>query len=96
MLVKSGILAVAAATVLCLVTAHPGENLDRREMLRQAAFNHHVAHTNKRALDACSQRKDVLARKERAMERRFETFKKLREQRGLSHCMSGRRGGTKY
>ena len=81
---KSGLLALAAASTLVL--AHPGEKIDKREADIERNFRHAVAELNQRSLEQCSSSEDVRLRKERAMRRRYETFKRLREERGLNDC----------
>lgn len=86
---KSGLLALAAAA--SLVCAHPGEKIDKREAEIEANFRHAVAELNQRSLERCSSSDEVSMRKEQAMKRRYETFKRLREERGVSDCTSNPR-----
>lgn len=72
---------------LSLVSAaagHPGEVFDKRAHMDELANGHAVADVNARALEACQNRPEVIARKERAVARRAATFERLRRERGLS------------
>jgi uncharacterized protein YaiI (UPF0178 family) len=83
MLLKPAILAVLAA--VSVVSAHPGETHDKRQMRREANIRHAIADINMRALEKCGDDAYVKERRERAMQRRLETFQRLRAERGLSH-----------
>ncbi|KAF3001094.1 hypothetical protein E8E14_005482 [Neopestalotiopsis sp. 37M] len=76
-LAASGLLLSLAS----LGAAHPGEGHEKR--LEEASNAHMVAALNARALEACNQRPEVKARKERAIARREATFAELRQKRGL-------------
>lgn len=67
-----------------LALAHPGEKVDKLIAKREADMRHAWADINSQTLSKCESGPDVEARKERAMKRRFETFQKLRAERGIS------------
>jgi hypothetical protein len=82
MIIKPSFVA-AIAGLLSLASGHPGEKHDAIQERRDAAVRHSLADANKRSIDACSGGEHVKARRERAMQRRLETFKRLRHERGL-------------
>ncbi|KAK8047127.1 Intradiol ring-cleavage dioxygenase [Apiospora saccharicola] len=67
-----------------IVASHPGEKFDKRAHMEELANGHAVADVNSRALEACQNRPEVKARKERAIARRAATFDRLRQERDLS------------
>ena len=82
MLFKTTItLLLAALSELAL--AHPGEKIDKGVALREANMRHAFADVNSQRLSKCENGPDVQARKERAIERRFQTFLKLRAELGI-------------
>lgn len=86
-------LVMVALSLTFLASAHPGEKFDQREHMDELANAHVVAEVNARALEACQSRPDFIARKERAVARRAETFERLLREKGLDngrlhcHCM---------
>jgi hypothetical protein len=78
------LLLAALGELAPMALAHPGEMLDKRIAIREANMRHTFADINSRALGKCDSGPDSIARKERAMKRRLETFQKLRAERGLS------------
>ena len=80
--VATGLVAVLSSLALT-ATAHPGENLSKRQIEEEAANAHVVNMLNTRALEACQNDPDVKAYKERAIARRAATFARLRQERGL-------------
>ncbi|KAK7995907.1 Intradiol ring-cleavage dioxygenase [Apiospora marii] len=67
-----------------IVASHPGEKFNKRAHMEELANGHAVADVNSRALEACQNRPEVKARKERAIARRAATFDRLRQERDLS------------
>lgn len=78
--VASGLLSLAS-----LAIAHPGEGHERR--MEEANHARMVASINARALEACNERPEVKARKQRAIARREAIFNGLRQKRGLTDGM---------
>ncbi len=68
--------------------AHPGEKHDELEAWEGAEARHAIADINNAALSECSGEAGVFARKERAMKRRMETFRRLQKQRGITDGMT--------
>ena len=90
MLAKSSSLAVLTAVLglASTVLGHPGEKIDALEARWQAHVRHTVADLNGRALGQCGDEVGIVARKERAKQRRMATFERLRTEKGLDNGMS--------
>ncbi|KAK3936128.1 putative gpi anchored dioxygenase [Diplogelasinospora grovesii] len=84
MIFKTAVLTGIATTLLAVVSAHPGERHDEHQLKRDADLRHAIADLHLSAVQKCSSSEDVQARRQRAMERRLETFKRLRSERSLT------------
>ncbi|KAI1338309.1 putative GPI anchored dioxygenase [Xylariaceae sp. FL0016] len=83
MVFQSSIVAILAVTfsMSSVVLTHPGQT--KREVLEEAWNTHAVAQVNSKALEACQNSPEVKARRERAITRRAETFRRLRKEREI-------------
>lgn len=75
---------VAAACLVAVSSAHPGEHHDHDMIKRTIAAREHHAHNAKRSLNGCAgslKHRDLSAR---SIARRAETARKLRAKRGIS------------
>ncbi|KAI1413129.1 aromatic compound dioxygenase [Hypoxylon sp. FL1857] len=76
-------LAIALSLSPVAVFGHPGEKYGKREAIEEMGNALVVSKMNARALQECQNSPAVKARKERAMERRAETFARLRKERNI-------------
>ncbi|KAK8104575.1 aromatic compound dioxygenase [Apiospora kogelbergensis] len=79
---------IATALAACDVAmAHPGEDTGAGQIKRDAVSYNHAHQHMLRAMSGCANSPPVLARQQRAVARRAETARQLREKRGISHPM---------
>ncbi|KAK7983550.1 hypothetical protein PG989_010952 [Apiospora arundinis] len=75
---------IAAALAVCnIAIAHPGENASAEQVKRDMASYRHAHQHMRRAMSSCANSPPVVARQQRAVARRSETARRLREQRGI-------------
>jgi protocatechuate 3,4-dioxygenase beta subunit len=79
------VLLAALGGLVPAALAHPGEKHDRRALIREVQMRSTFADVTYEALSKCENAPEVQARKQRAMERRLETFQRLRAERGISN-----------
>ena len=72
-----------AALLTSAAVAHPGETHSQAHMKRELAARDHFASAGKRSLDACSDSASAQKLHARAIERRAQKVKDLREKRGI-------------
>lgn len=75
----------AALAVASLAAAHPGEDHTPEEIEREVSARSLAHEKMTRALNSCSSSSAFQARQERALARRAQTAKVLKEKRGISH-----------
>lgn len=73
----------AVAAFTSLIHAHPGEEHDATEVVKKATLRHTIADINSYAVGQCVNDVETLDRKQRAMERRMDTFRRLQANRGI-------------
>ncbi|TPX12515.1 uncharacterized protein E0L32_000692 [Thyridium curvatum] len=73
----------AVAALTSLIHAHPGEEHDATEVVKEATLRHTIADINSYAVGQCVNDVETLDRKQRAMERRMDTFRNLQANRGI-------------
>ncbi|KAL0938629.1 GPI anchored protein [Colletotrichum truncatum] len=74
----------AAGLALCgYVAAHPGEHHDHHEMKRNIQLRDNVAAIGQRSLNSCSNSAGAQKMKARAVQRRAQKVKEIREKKGL-------------
>ncbi|CAJ2503619.1 Uu.00g110130.m01.CDS01 [Anthostomella pinea] len=83
--VRSITAVLATSALIGQAIAHPGEKHTPAQIKREVAAQHHANHKMTRALNACASKPSFVARKERAIARRAETAKSLRQKRGIEH-----------
>ncbi|KAI1493236.1 Intradiol ring-cleavage dioxygenase [Biscogniauxia mediterranea] len=65
--------------------AHPGEQHSPEQIKREISAQHHANHKMARALERCANNPSYVARRERAVTRRADTAKALRQKRSIEH-----------
>ncbi|KAI0125418.1 Intradiol ring-cleavage dioxygenase [Xylariales sp. AK1849] len=75
----------ASLALASLALAHPGEDHTSEQVKRELIARNAAHNKMTRALGSCSKSPAFLARGERAIARRAETAKTLREKRGIEH-----------
>ncbi|KAI1339272.1 Intradiol ring-cleavage dioxygenase [Xylariaceae sp. FL0016] len=83
--VRSVTAALATSALLGSTIAHPGEKHTPEQAKRELAAQRYANHKMARALNSCASNPSYVARKERAVARRAETAKALKQKRGIEH-----------
>jgi hypothetical protein len=73
----------AALAVNNVAIAHPGEDTNTEQFKREAASYSHAHQHMVRTTSSCANSPPVLVRQQRAIARRFENARQLREKRGI-------------
>jgi len=74
---------LAALSLFGFTLAHPGERHDEKLVAREMEIRSAMAESQARELNECEGSFDVVSRRDRAIARRAETVRRLREERGL-------------
>ncbi|KAI5921759.1 Intradiol ring-cleavage dioxygenase [Camillea tinctor] len=76
---------LATSVLLGQALAHPGEQHTAEQIKREISAQHRANHKMARALERCANNPSYVARRERAVTRRSETAKSLRQKRSIEH-----------
>lgn len=79
------VIATAVLAACNLAVAHPGEDASAELVQREVTSYRHAHQHMIRAMSDCANSPPVLARQQRAVARRSETARQLREKRGIFH-----------
>ncbi|TDZ13822.1 hypothetical protein C8035_v002392 [Colletotrichum spinosum] len=82
-MVRLSAISAASLALAGYVAAHPGEHHDHHEMKRNIRLRDNVAAIGQRSLDACSDSAGAQKMKARAVQRRADKVKQIREKKGL-------------
>ncbi|OLN96221.1 hypothetical protein CCHL11_04492 [Colletotrichum chlorophyti] len=84
-------LSTAGLALASYVSAHPGEHHSHDHMKRNIQLRDNVAAIGQRSLSSCSNSAGALAMKKRAVERRAQKVKEIREKKGLKAQQAARK-----